>query len=479
MAQIDSRIALGFQPTAQIESPVNNLARILQVQGAQQANQLNQLRMDEYQSGVQRKNRLASLLGGQYGSDEERESALLRGGFMDEAQTLGKNRQDRLKGAVELDEKRVKLATERYGMYKKSLGALAQRPDLTKDMMIQVGEELVNAGIIPVEMHQKAIASMPDDPNQLRMRLREGVAAQLTPEQMLTVFSPKAEKIDSGQQIMFRDTNPNSPTFGQNVGGAPVQKQMTPGEVASNKIAQGNLAVAQGNLGVARSRLAFDQGNAVSDAGGPNQVALTKQYGKASPGYRWKADGTQEAIPGGPADIKAGEAGAKAQARADAAALAAGNVLSAVSEAKNLVGYGTSGIGAGFARLPGTPARDLQAKLDTVKANLGFDRLQQMREMSPTGGALGAVAVQELIALQSTVASLDQAQSPTELRKSLEKIEGHYNKWLETVNKGAATPAKMPDSGNTVNVGGQQYTRPAGMTDQQWADYKKAVGVSQ
>ncbi len=98
--------------------------------------------------------------------------------------------------------------------------------------------------------------------------------------------------------------------------------------------------------------------------------------------------------------------------------------------------------------------------------------------MSPTGGALGAVAVQELIALQSTVASLDQAQSPTELRKSLEKIEGHYNKWLETVNKGAAKPAEMPGSENTVNVGGKQYTRPAGMTDQQWADYKKAVGVA-
>lgn len=57
-----------------------------------------------------------------------------------------------------------------------------------------------------------------------------------------------------------------------------------------------------------------------------------------------------------------------------------------------------------------------------------------MREASPTGGALGAVAVQELVALQSTVASLDQMQSPAELRGALDKIEKHYNNWLKTVD---------------------------------------------
>ena len=31
--------------------------------------------------------------------------------------------------------------------------------------------------------------------------------------------------------------------------------------------------------------------------------------------------------------------------------------------------------------------------------------------------------------------------------------------------------------GETANVGGQTYTRPSNFTDQQWADYKKAVGA--
>lgn len=182
---------------------------------------------------------------------------------------------------------------------------------------------------------------------------------------------------------------------------------------------------------VARQRLAFDMAGGVDGMGG--QGALTRQFGKAPPGYRWKADGTAEAIPGGPADIKAGELGAKAEQRAAAAELSAGNVLGAVGDAKGLVGPTTTGLGASMAAIPGTDARNLQAKLETVKANLGFDRLQQMREMSPTGGALGAVAVQELVALQSTVASLDQGQSPQELKKSLDKVERHYNNWLKAV----------------------------------------------
>jgi hypothetical protein len=63
---------------------------------------------------------------------------------------------------------------------------------------------------------------------------------------------------------------------------------MTPGERASNNIAQ--------------QRLTLEQGNSVAEAGGPNQVALTRQFGKAPPNYRWRPDGVAEAIPGGPAD---------------------------------------------------------------------------------------------------------------------------------------------------------------------------------
>lgn len=56
---------------------------------------------------------------------------------------------------------------------------------------------------------------------------------------------------------------------------------------------------------LAEQRLAMEQGNSVSDAGGPTQAAYVKMFGKPAPGFRWKADGSQEFIPGGPADQKA------------------------------------------------------------------------------------------------------------------------------------------------------------------------------
>ena len=110
------------------------------------------------------------------------------------------------------------------------------------------------------------------------------------------------------------------------------------------------------------------------------------------------------------------------------------SMLGTIGEAKNLVAPNTAGIGVAASFIPTTPAYTLRTKLDTIKANIGFDRLQQMREASPTGGALGQVAVQELNALQSTIASLSQGLKPTELKENLTKIEFHYNNWLRTTN---------------------------------------------
>jgi len=109
----------------------------------------------------------------------------------------------------------------------------------------------------------------------------------------------------------------------------------------------------------------------------------------------------------------------------------ASKVISDVQTAEGLVTGMTTGlVGKGAAFVPGTTAYNLQQQLLTLKANLGFDRLQQMRDASPTGGALGQVAVQELQALQATVGSLELGQSKAELQKNLNKIENHYSNWI-------------------------------------------------
>lgn len=129
----------------------------------------------------------------------------------------------------------------------------------------------------------------------------------------------------------------------------------------------------------------------------------------------------------------------------------ANKVVEDVTAAKSLVSGTTSGlVGKGSSFVPGTDAYNLNQRLLTIKANLGFDRLQQMRDASPTGGALGQVAVQELQALQATVGSLELGQTRQELQKNLDKIELHYNNWLNAVG---GTPTKPPAAATTPAPG--------------------------
>ena len=163
------------------------------------------------------------------------------------------------------------------------------------------------------------------------------------------------------------------------------------------------------------------------------------------PAYAMPAkDGTYTIAPGvrppGTSD-----AADKKQRRQDSVNSTAETVISMVRRAKKDVGGFTAGTGGAIlSGVPGSPAYDLRATIDTIKANLGFDTLQQMRDASPTGGALGQVAVQELAMLQSTVASLDPNQSPEQLVRSLNDVEMRYNRILGIINDG-----KMPAGGTT------------------------------
>lgn len=135
----------------------------------------------------------------------------------------------------------------------------------------------------------------------------------------------------------------------------------------------------------------------------------------------------------------------KAEAAKSVAIQHASKVITDVNEALPMVGNLTTGlIGKASSVIPGTDAFNLNQRVSTIKANLGFDRLQQMRDASPTGGALGQVAVQELQALQNSVASLEVGQSKSELVTNLGKIKDHYSKWLAATQGTVAPPAAAP-----------------------------------
>lgn len=89
--------------------------------------------------------------------------------------------------------------------------------------------------------------------------------------------------------------------------------------------------------------------------------------------------------------------------------------------------------GGTTSKIPGTPAYNLARLLDTIKANAGFDRLQEMRNASTTGGALGQVSDFENKLLQATIGNLEQSQDKEQLLYNLDRVKKIYGK---IVNEG-------------------------------------------
>lgn len=100
------------------------------------------------------------------------------------------------------------------------------------------------------------------------------------------------------------------------------------------------------------------------------------------------------------------------------------NVINTLEGIKPKIGISTAGfIGTPLSKIPGTSAKDVKANLNTVLANLSFSELQDMRDSSPTGGALGQVTPVELELLSAAKANLQIDQSPEQLLDNINKLE--------------------------------------------------------
>jgi hypothetical protein len=172
--------------------------------------------------------------------------------------------------------------------------------------------------------------------------------------------------------------------------------------------------------------------------------------------YEWTDNSYTEVRPikGGPKD-SSGRDAAKAQGAVQKADI----VIGKVDEALNQTGVLSTGLtGKVLGVVPGTKAYDLDKTIDTIKAQIGFSELQAMREASPTGGALGQVAIQELVMLQSTIASLEHGQSEAQVRRALQQVKKHFENWKAAVTQAQqgqapATPAapQAPQGGGVVD----------------------------
>jgi len=158
-----------------------------------------------------------------------------------------------------------------------------------------------------------------------------------------------------------------------------------------------------------------------SDAGLPAGWRIDTQTGQAS------------RIPGGPAEAEQKELAEKERGRQEGQQRAGRTVLRAATRGLEIVpeitpGSGVAGANARKAKsiVPGTAEYNLQLQVDDFLSNVGLDKLQEMRENSPTGGALGQVPVQQQKRLERVLGSFDLAQDPQIIEENLKEINNSY-----------------------------------------------------
>ena len=169
----------------------------------------------------------------------------------------------------------------------------------------------------------------------------------------------------------------------------------------------------------------------------------------------------------------------KDQTANDYASDMAAGAISAIDDVlPKISGWTSGGFGSWLAKVPGTPAKDVARQLESAKGSVAFQNLAEMRAASKTGGALGAVSDREMTLLSSTRGSMEQDQSPDNLRRQLLIVKGSMMRFANAKAIAAGRAAPYPNapsygqpalSGGAVN-GGADAARSAG-------DFVRSLGL--
>lgn len=432
---IDASIAMGGK-LPQFESPTNQLMALAQLQHAQGQNELAQAQRQEYMHGLDEKNRLKTLLGSQGFNGATPEGMRAMSAISPEyAQKYAKDQSAARKSQAEADKHSSEAAKLRIGLYRDMTADIKTPEDAAAWLGAQHADPQLSDIMKSQGTLEQHIGRIPQS--------ADGLADWV-----------KQQSLGMGKYVEQNKPDIRTQNLGGNsvvssypgLGGAPTQLSSMPITQSADNAATQATSRANNAATVAASMRGQDM--SAASALGAN--------GKAPAGYIWGpvgADGnpTMIAAKGGPADFKmVGALNADTQALSgssssfDRLGAAANEVLQ--HPGLNSV-YGLRGV---VPNIPGSKAADAAALLNMLKSQVGFSVLQDMRNNSKTGGALGAISDKENLMLQANLAALEKAQSFQQAQASLKKIieysDAAKGRLREAYNmrhgEGSSNPAK-------------------------------------
>ena len=405
MATIDPSIAMGYKPV-QIENPLNQLAAYSQIQGAQQGQQMNMLKMQEYQRGLEEENKLRTLLSG--GGDINSPDIVRQMYGISPTKGLEFQKQQSVikKSGLEATGLELKNFTDSMSQFRNALdmvrtpeALLAWQDAVHKNPL--TGPTLANMGMPYESVKQQLLAEL-QKPGGFEAALTQ---SKLGATKFAELNKPNIQNVTRGG-ISEQIQTPG-------MGGAPIvtrtaQVTATPGDLMTDARA--------------RERLKLDQ----------DKILREQTMGTIPAGHRYDPETkTLIPIPGGPTttplapkELQAREAkfpqATQALKTFDSTS---NNLISDLERLKNHPGLSNiTGVIAG--RTPSLTAqgREAQALYNKIIARGGFQELQNLRQSSPTGSALGNVSNQENQSLREAFGALDRTQDASSVRDEITRI---------------------------------------------------------
>ena len=310
------------------------------------------------------------------------------------------------------------------------------------------------------------------------------------------INNPKLERVEGENGFWLYDARRPNSAVPLGAAPPPVVAPAAPANVAPTN----NLMITQPSAGVNVNALTGGTPNqpgaptvanaAAANAAAATQPTLIKPKGPTGTmaGYRKTASGDLEFIPGGPADpaVQARQASVKLSEKELAAREAkfpqATSALKAfdaktskferdidelIANEKGL--NEITGFLAGrtdLSAMSGAGRRAL-ALFNTITAKGGFSELQDMRNASPTGGALGNVSNQEGKQLIDSFGALSRTQNANDLRQSLTTARSDLQNLRQRMKEayeltyeyklgntgGGTSSAAAPSSGGVIDFG--------------------------
>ena len=417
---IDPNISLGVRPL-ELANPLAQYGQIAQLQNAQTQNQLQQMQMREAEAVSQERNMLRQLNPNAPDYEQQlfRVNPQLGIAFRKEASTAAAQEAARQKSLIDA-------ATAKQGMLSQAYRDISSRPS---DANITAHtEDIQSSPLFSEAEKQKALTTQQ---TLLAMPLAERGAYLASQGAKSSELKPSVNVGPTG--IV------QTPAFGGAatvVPGTEAAFQMTPGQIAANKIAQQRANYEGQRVGFEGQRVGFEG----------QRVDLARQA-QTTEGLTPKEIQKREAaLPQATAAIKGFET------KSD----------SFVTDLQRLRDHpGLSQItGLVAGRVPAVTAdgRAAQALYDKVVAKGGFQALQDMRDASKTGGALGNVSNQEGKQLTASFAAIQRTQDAKDVRAAIDdavaNIQGAKTRMREAYDSTYSyKTGNAPASGGVIDFG--------------------------